>query len=59
MGGGGGLKLEGLVEYYDLIDYNRIHAIMTSFPPNQRFLEFSSYFCAECQHSQKLLIKNT
>ena len=51
---------------YDVIDYNRVHATMTSllrhndiiFSKNQCFLEFSFYFfSAKCQHSQTLLIK--
>ena len=38
--------------------WRRNDVVMTSFPQNQRFLVFSSYFCAEDQHSQKLMIKN-
>ena len=34
----------------------RHHDVISS---NQCFLVFSSYFCAEGQHSQKLMIKNT
>ena len=58
------MKLGGWVKHY-LINYNRIHALMMSrcchndipvnFSKNQFFLVFSYYFCAEGQHSQKLI----
>ena len=48
------MKLGVFVQHYYLINNNRTH-----FSQKSVFLVFSSYICAEGQHSQILMIENT